>query len=112
MKYLIDANLPYRLALWNTKEYIHVFDLDKDLPDSQIWKYAMEHNLTIVTKDSDFSDKILTHTPPPKVVHFKTGNMKMKLFHAFINNIWEEVLEMNTDHKLVNVFNDRMEGIN
>lgn len=36
--------------------------------------------------------------------------MKLGTFHTFLNSIWEEVLEMNTNHKLVNVYQDRIEG--
>ena len=70
-KYLIDVNLPYRFGLWNTSEYIHQFDLGDDWSDEQIWDYAKKHNLTIVSKDADFSNKILLKTPPPRVIHIR-----------------------------------------
>ena len=76
-KYLIDVNLPYRFIHWKSKEYIHQREINAKMADSFIWNYALENNLTIVTKDADFSERILLHTPPPKVIHFKTGNMKI-----------------------------------
>ena len=64
-KYLIDVNLPYYFALWNTDEYIHQFDLGDDWEDEKIWNYAKLHNLTIISKDSDFSNRIILNEPPP-----------------------------------------------
>jgi predicted nuclease of predicted toxin-antitoxin system len=53
----------------------------------------------------------MLNNPPPKVIHIRFGNMKMKDFHANICNVWDSVLEINVNHKLVNVFMDRIEGI-
>jgi predicted nuclease of predicted toxin-antitoxin system len=111
-KFLIDVNLPYHFKLWHDKDYIHQHDIGDEWPDEKIWNFAQKEGLTIVSKDSDFSNKILLHTPPPKVIHIKFGNLKMKDFYSHINSVWKDVLELNTTHKLVNVFKDRIEGIN
>jgi len=110
-KYLVDANLPYHFSIWNSKEYIHQFDIDDSWSDSKIWDYATEQNLTIITRDSDFSHRILFHNPPPKVIHIKLGNKKLRdLFKILFSN-WEVILELSSTHKLVNVFDDRIEAI-
>lgn len=111
IRFLIDANLPYYFSLWNTAEFIHQNDIDDEWTDEQIWNYAKVNNLTIISKDSDFSNKIMLNIPPPKVIHFRFGNMKMKPFFDAISRVWSEVIEMNNDHKLVNVFTDIIEGI-
>jgi predicted nuclease of predicted toxin-antitoxin system len=111
LKYIIDANLPYYFSLWQNKEYIHVIDIDPHMKDSQIWQYAKENNLTIITKDADFSDRIQLQAPPPKVIHIKFGNMKMKEFHKNITSIWDNILKISQDYKLVNVYIDKIEGI-
>lgn len=79
--YLIDVNLPYYFSLWNNDNYIHQRDIDDECNDEQIWK--QENDMTIITKDSDFSNKILLHTPPPKIIHIRFGNMKMNRVEAF-----------------------------
>lgn len=109
-KFLIDVNLPYYFSLWNNIDYVHQKDLDDEWTDEKIWKYSLENDLTIITKDSDFSNKILLHTPPPKVIHIRFGNMKMKDFYETILRLWNDVLILNDDHKLVNVFKDRIEA--
>ena len=110
-RYIIDANLPYYFSLWQDDNYEHVIDIDPNMKDSEIWRYAKENNLTIVTKDADFSDLVLLNNPPPRVIHIKLGNMKMKAFYNAINSIWNEILIMSKEYKLVRVYKDKIEGI-
>ena len=110
-KYLIDANLPYRLSLWQGEDFQHVFDLDDSWPDGEIWHYAKEHSLTIVTKDADFSDWMLLSDPPPKVIHLRIGNMKMRDLFSFLHRHWHEIVELSETHKLVSVYQDEIEYV-
>lgn len=109
-KYLIDANLPYYFELWNSEEYIHVFDINDEMTDEEIWKYAKSMNLTIITKDADFSNLAL-YESRTKVIHLKIGNMRMNELYAFLNSNWEEIEKVSNSHFLTNVYPDRIEGI-
>lgn len=111
-KYLIDVNLPYYFSLWNTSDYLHQIDINPKAKDKDIWQYAQEQNLIILTKDSDFSSRILLSTRPPKVIHIRIGNRNMKEFHQIINKCWQEVLHLIKGHKLVTVYESQMEGMN
>ncbi|MEK7432604.1 MAG: DUF5615 family PIN-like protein [Cyanobacteriota bacterium] len=111
-KFLIDVNLPYYFSLWNNEDFIHQKNIDDSWADEKIWEYSKINNLTIITKDSDFSNKILFKKPPPKVIHIRFGNMRMNDFFITLGNLWPEILELNKEFKLVNVFKDRIEGIN
>lgn len=110
-RYLVDANLPYYFSLWKGQEYLHQADLGRDWSDSRIWEYAESQNLTIITKDADFSNRIILSEPPPRVIHIKTGNMKLSEFHGFLSSQWEEILTLSVNHKLVNVYNDELFAI-
>jgi predicted nuclease of predicted toxin-antitoxin system len=110
-KYLVDVNLPYYFSLWNSNEYIHQKDINDEASDEEIWAYAKENQLTIISKDSDFSNKIMYRTPPPKVIHIRFGNMKMKDFFAKMTSIWPDILKLSEHCKLVSVYNDRIEGV-
>ncbi|MBK8054869.1 MAG: DUF5615 family PIN-like protein [Saprospiraceae bacterium] len=110
-KFFIDANLPYYFSIWNSEEYIHVIDINDEWEDDRIWEYAKKNSLTIVTKDSDFSERIILNIPPPRVIHIKFGNVKMKQFYLLIVSRWDEICKLSIDYKLVNVFHDRIEGI-
>lgn len=77
----------YYFALWNNPDFIHVNDFDDSWSDDKIWDYAKQNNLVIVTKDADFSLKVLYNGSPPKVVHFKTGNLKIRSFYELTKKI-------------------------
>lgn len=53
----------------------------------------------------------MVSTPPPKVIHIRFGNLKMKNFHERISKVWQEVVNLNRPHKLINIFLDRIEAI-
>lgn len=110
-KYLIDVNLPRRFGLWNKEEYLHQTDVDSRMKDKHIWDYAKINNLTIITKDSDFGHRIMFSEPPPRVIHIKFGNMGMAQFYDKIHEVWDEVLAMSDQYKLVNVYRDRIEAL-
>ena len=110
-KYLIDVNLPYFISLWNNQDYIHQNDILNTSPDTEIWKYAKESEMTIVSKDADFSNRILLAQPPPRVIHIKIGNTSLKEFHSIIFSVWPTALEMSSKYKLVTIFKDRLEAI-
>lgn len=110
-KYLIDANLPYYFRLWNSPDFVHVKDIDDSLSDEQIWEYARQNDLIIISKDADFSLKVLIKGPPPKVIHLKFGNLKMSAFYDVIVEIWDEIENELEDHSLINVYLDRIESI-
>jgi len=79
--------------------------------DTQIWEFARRHDLVIVSKDADFSDRIIIHSPPPRVVHLRFGNLRKKDFHALLARRWPQIETLLKTHKLVNVYADRIEGI-
>lgn len=110
-KFLIDVNLPYYFSLWKGDDYIHQNDIGDEFTDTQIWNYALANRLTIISKDSDFSNRVIFHLSPPKVIHIRLGNLKMRDFFTAMNSVWDEVLELNKEHKLVTVFRDRIEAI-
>lgn len=108
-EYLIDVNLPYYCSLWNGAEFVHQKDLDDEWLDSQIWDYARENHLTIVTRDADFSIRISTSEPPPRIIHFRLGNIKAsELFEVLYKN-WHNIATPSKEHKLVTVYRDRIE---
>lgn len=109
--FLIDSNLPYFFSLWKGNNFLHVNDIGDTLSDSEVWDYARTNGLTIVTKDADFSLRMLFAEPPPRVIHLRIGNLRMAEFHSLISKLWPEVIKMGEKCKLVNVYPDRIEGI-
>ena len=111
LRFLIDVNLPYYFSLWNGDEFVHQRDIDDEWTDDQIWKYASKNNLIIVSKDADFSHRMIVHTPPPKVIHIRVGNLKMREFFEVLTTHWAQALSLIEDHRLVSIYRDRIEAI-
>ena len=42
--------------------------------DAVTWRYAMDYDLTIVSKDSDFHQVTIVRGTPPKVIWIRRGN--------------------------------------
>jgi predicted nuclease of predicted toxin-antitoxin system len=109
--FLFDQNLPRRIRFQPSLPIEHVTVLGKDPSDQQIWNYARDHDLVIVTKDADFSDRIITQSAPPKIVHLKFGDMRRDQFHQFLQMVWPRVEFLIARHKMVNVYRNRIESI-
>lgn len=110
-RFLIDVNLPYYFSVWRGPEYLHQRDLGDEWPDSEVWRFAKERALTIVSKDSDFSTRSMLQPPPPRVIHICLGNLRLRELHRAISDVWLEVRELSGRHRLVRVFADRIEAI-
>ncbi len=78
MKLLFDQNISYKIKnalAENFPESVHVSDIRMQTStDSEIWEYAKENHLTIVTKDSDYFDSSMLLGSPPKVIWVNVGN--------------------------------------
>ena len=58
-RYLIDANLPSKLAVWQGPEFAYVNFINDDWSDAEVWEHARDNDLIIVTKDADFSHRMI-----------------------------------------------------
>jgi predicted nuclease of predicted toxin-antitoxin system len=80
VKLLLDENLSPRLVAAIDSLYpgsSHVEDCGLlSATDDQVWLFAFENEFTIVTKDSDFSERSVLDGCPPKVIWLRIGNSK------------------------------------
>ena len=88
MKYLIDENLPNCLRVWSSDDFLHVTKISKSISDKNIWNCALENKLIILTKDSDFHERILYKNAPPKVILFRLGNTSIPYLEDFLASHW------------------------
>jgi predicted nuclease of predicted toxin-antitoxin system len=109
--YIVDVNLPYYFELWNNPRFTHVKDLNDEWTDDEIWEYSKDNDLIIISKDADFSNRIIVKNPPPKVIHIKVGNLKIQQLHKFLNDNWPIIEKKIKKFKLLYVYHDRIEGI-
>jgi len=97
MRFLIDAQLPRRLALFlNELEYdaIHTLDLadGNSTTDLQIIEIATEQVRVIVSKDSDFIDSHYLRGKPEKLLLVSTGNIRNTVLEALVRTNLQDVV--------------------
>lgn len=109
--FLFDENLPVRLTFAPRLPVSTVSKLGRSPSDSRVWAYARRHRLVIVSKDADFSARMILSTPPPWVVHLKFGNIRRRNFHTLLARAWPQIETLLKTHKMVNVYADRVEGV-
>jgi predicted nuclease of predicted toxin-antitoxin system len=109
--FLIDANLPVKISIWENERFVHVSNIDPSWDDEAIWQYAKTNNLTIISKDKDFLVYQLLKGSPPKIVHIKFGNLKLNDFIAVFEKYWNQVESLLTTHNLINLYSDSIEAI-
>ena len=95
MKLLLDQNLSYRLVAPLHKEFPdsrHVRDVGlKNATDEAVWNYAVQHGLTIVTKDADFHQRSFLFGHPPKVVWLRCGNCSTSTIESILRRHYEDL---------------------
>ncbi len=88
MKFLIDNQLPPKLAQWLTSQGhsgIHVQDVDMaDRRDIDILEFAVRNGMVLVSKDEDFFHLALSMPGKARVVWVRLGNCRIRpLLSAF-----------------------------
>jgi predicted nuclease of predicted toxin-antitoxin system len=110
MKFLVDAQLPRRLAVWLDEAgfpAVHTLDLPSGnrTPDAEISDVSLREQRIVITKDADFVDSFLLLKKPYKLLLISTGNISNpeleSLFKANIKKLQDafdagsEFVELN-----------------
>ena len=109
--FLFDENIPSRLIFTPSLPIFDTSILGQSPSDTMLWEVALANSYVIVTKDTDFSNRIMLSVPPPWVVHLRIGNMRKREFHRLLASVWLQVEALLPDHKLINVYVNRIEAI-
>ena len=80
MNFLVDAQLPRRMAAWLTSagcDAVHTLDLPDGnrMTDTQVVEAADRERRVIISKDSDFVDSPILLGRPAKLSLISTGNV-------------------------------------
>jgi predicted nuclease of predicted toxin-antitoxin system len=80
VKLLFDENLspilPERLAdLFPSSTHVRNVALES-AADPVVWEYAIDNDLTVVSKDADMHDRSLLLGFPPKIIWVRLGNCR------------------------------------
>lgn len=98
MKLLVDNQLPIALARWLTGQGLdarHVIDEGLGCAsDHEIWTFARDRNLVIVSKDDDF--RIIANQQrciPPQVVWVRLGNCRKAALLTAFQSVLPQLIE-------------------
>ena len=69
------------------------------MSDIEIWNYAKEKNLTIVSKDRDFYHLSSTFGSPPKLIWLLLGNCKIADTAEILSQNQKEILRFIKSNK-------------
>ena len=72
-------------------------------------KFSKDRELVIITKDADFSQKLLRRGIPPKVIHIRLGNLKLAEFYSVLKQVWRQIEIQVPSASMINVYIDRLE---
>ena len=81
------------------------------MSDAQLWDYAREHGCVLLTKDSDFFDRLCLEGRPPKVVWVRTGNLRRSALEQHIQTHWPSIVGLLIQSDLVEVHFNQLEAI-
>lgn len=102
MKFLVDAQLPRRLAARLREaghEAIHTLDMSSGnrTSDSDINELSTREGYVVVTKDADFVNSFLLHHRPHKLLLVSTGNIRnSELESLLISNLENIADDLNS----------------
>ena len=68
--------------------------------DPVIWAYASAHGFSIVSKDSDFQQRVALHGHPPKVIWILLGNCPTAAVAALMLSKLAEITAFELDPTL------------
>ena len=94
--FIVDAQLPPILAVALRKagyDARAVRDLGlREAEDDAIWEYAITHQCAIITKDQDFSERLISTRPAPVVVWLRIGNSSNRALISWLLPLWPEIV--------------------
>ena len=101
MRLLFDQDLSHRLIsaledLFPNSVHVRLLGL-AEADDLAIWHHAIEHDLVIVTQDSDYSEWNKLRGAPPKIVWLRCGNTSVDQMNAKLRKAADQILEMERD---------------
>ena len=113
MKFLIDANLSFKLArVLKAKgfEIIHTDDLPNKerTTDKELRNLSVEHDYIVITKDSDFLDSHLIQGIPSKLLIVTTGNIPNKNLLSLFDKYFNIIIQLFNSYDLIELNNDQI----
>jgi predicted nuclease of predicted toxin-antitoxin system len=108
---LIDENLPYSLGARLGVDYIHASQIADQASDSLLWQQARAKDWVVLTRDTDFFDRLLLYGPPPKVIWVRLGNVRKNELLKILSERWPIIEQRIHSNDLVEVYPEHLETL-
>ena len=113
MRFLVDAQLPPRLARWLQAERhdaVHTRDLPEGnrTGDTTINELSMREQRAVITKDEDFIDMFLLRHQPDKLLLVSTGNISNEELEQLFHTNLEAIVKAFETHAFVELDRTRL----
>lgn len=111
MKFLVDAQLPRRIARFLRTEGYDVLHT-QDLPDSnatsdaEINRISIQERRIVVTKDADFVQSFLLQQKPYKLLLVATGNIKNAEIESLFQKNIGQLVKLFESHIFIELGRD------
>lgn len=115
MKFLVDAQLPYRLKDWLLAkgfDAIHTIDLpaQNTSSDMDIVQVADSEDRIVISKDSDFLKLHVLRKKPAQLLMITTGNIINQQLLSLFERNFETILLMFESYAVVEINNSFVIG--
>lgn len=107
---LIDENLPASLAKTLPLACSHATDLGEQPTDHELWLHARKMDWTILTRDTDFFDRLMLEGPPPKVIWVRLGNIRKKDLENMLLRLWPRITALIAKADIIEIHPDSLES--
>jgi predicted nuclease of predicted toxin-antitoxin system len=113
MKFLVDAQLPRRLARrlrGAGHEAIHTLDLPQGnrTPDTDIIALAAHDDYVVATKDADFVNSFILKREPRKLLLISTGNISNADLEILLERNLGKIVQAFLECDFVELTRDRL----
>ncbi len=104
MKFIVDAQLPKRLATFlreNGFTAVHTLDLPNgnNTEDKEIIELSIKENAIVISKDADFYDAYICKGEPYKLIYLKIGNLSTTdIIQLFDKNLKIIIDQISTNY--------------
>lgn len=111
MKFLVDAQLPVRLAQFlrdSGYDTVHTKELPQQnaTSDADINEISIQQKRIVITKDADFVNSFLTIQKPYKLLLVTTGNIKNSELEALFRTNLQTLIELLQQHTYIEISRD------
>ena len=109
MKFLVDAQLPRRLARWlqaSGHDVIHTRDLPEGnrTVDEAINQISIQDQRVVISKDGDFVDTFLLRHAPYKLLFVATGNISNRELERLFRDNLENIVNAFETYDFVEIY--------